>query len=138
MAPISGPILVASHLPRIRMTSIDARSNVTFHMGNSYVSFRHDISAKQMGPEFCHVFSSFFPVFRPFFYSKKSLKLIPLLQDLSIQWGSIPEEWPSWGDAENTVSIGHNMLKIALNTKFHEPLQCVLSILSICLEVVYI
>ena len=52
IAPISGPILVASLQPKIRMTSIDARSNITFHMGNMYVSFCHEDSAKKMGSEF--------------------------------------------------------------------------------------
>ena len=73
---------------------------------------------------FFSVFSSTFPLF---FYSKKSLKLIPLFLDLLIQWGSVPEEWPSWGGAKNTVSNGQNMLKIAVNTKFHERLLCVIN-----------
>ena len=108
------------------MTSIDARSNITFHMGNIYVSFCHRHSAKMMGSDFGHVFYGFLNIFPPFFYSKKSLKLIPLFHDLLIQWGSVPEKCPSRGDAQNIVSNGHNMLKIALNTKFHERLQCVL------------
>ena len=92
-------------------------------------------TAKKVDSEFGHVFLRFFEYFSSFFYSKKSLKLIPLFPDLLIQWGSVPEEWPSRGNAENTVSNGRNMLKIAVNTKFHERLQCVISKQSLVLDV---
>ena len=48
MAPILGPILVASLPPKIWMTSIDVRSKITFYMGNTHVSFCHRKSTKKM------------------------------------------------------------------------------------------
>ena len=71
-------------------------------------------------------FFHFFEHFYPFFYNKKSLKLIPLFSNLSIQWGRVPGDLPSRGDAKKTVSNWPIMLKISLNMKFHERLQCVL------------
>ena len=108
------------------MTSIDAGSNVTFHMGNMYVSFCHKNSAEKVDSEFGHVFFRFSDYFSPFLYSKMSLKLIPLFPNLSIQWGSVPGDLPNRGDAKNTTSNWSNMLKISLNMKFHERLQCVI------------
>ena len=43
-------------------------------------------------------------------------KVIPLIPDLLIERGTIPQKWQSVRDAENTVSMGLKMLKTAMNT----------------------
>ena len=67
--------------------------------------------------------------FSSFFLSKKLLRLSPLSLNFFSKICHYSEEVSQRSDqiAENTVSIGCTKQKIALNTKLHERLQCVIT-----------